>query len=117
MRISSVRSITTTLATILVAGCSSAPVIVTPAPVTPAPSTAAVTRPNVTGNWLAAVPNPTDGTFRRTYFNLTQEGDRVTGTAHSTQLFYQIADSKWDSAAGLTLTASMRDLGNDRRVI
>jgi len=34
------------------------------------------------------VPNATDGTFRRTYFNLTQLRERVTGTVHSTQFFY-----------------------------
>ena len=117
MRISCSRSTLTALAITLVAGCASAPVVVTPAPVAPAPSAATVTHPNVTGNWVAAVPNTTDGTFRRTYFNLTQTGDRITGTVHSTQFFYQVADVKWDSAGGLTLTASMRDLGSDRRVV
>jgi alpha-galactosidase len=116
MRISCSRSILTALATTLVSACSSAPVVVTPAPVAAAPS-ATPAHPNVTGNWVAAVPNATDGTFRRTYFNLTQLGERITGTVHSTQFYYQVADAKWDSAGGLTLTASMRDLGTDRRVI
>jgi alpha-galactosidase len=117
MKISLVPSTLTALATTLVVACSSAPVVVTPAPVAPASSAATAAHPNITGNWLAAVPNPNDGTFRRTYFNLTQDGDRVTGTAHSTQFYYQITDAKWDSAGGLMLTASMRDLGNERRVV
>ena len=32
----------------------------------------------LTGNWLVATPNG-DGTIRRTYFNLKQQGDRITG--------------------------------------
>jgi len=81
------RSITALTAT-LVAGCATAPVFtVTPPPATARPS-AAPTHSNVTGNWVAAVPNATDGTFRRTYFNLTQLRERVTGTVHSTQFFY-----------------------------
>ena len=112
-----IRSTITAAAITLVAGCASAPVVtVTPPPATARPS-AAPTHPNVTGNWLAAVPNTTDGTFRRTYFNLTQLGERVTGTVHSTQFFYQVVDTKWDSDGGLAITASMRDLGNERRVI
>jgi alpha-galactosidase len=116
MRIRSVLTLAIVLTTSMVAGCASAPVVTTPAPVAAAP-TAAPAHPNVTGNWVAAVPNTTDGTFRRTYFNLTQLGERITGTVHSTQFFYQVTDTKWDSAGGLTLTASMHDLGTERRVV
>src|SRR6185369_11556862 len=33
---------------------------------------------DLTGNWVARTPNA-DGTFRLTYFNLKQEGLRITG--------------------------------------
>ena len=116
MRIRFVRSITSAVAIAVVSGCASrAPVIVTPPPVA-APVTASV-RPNVTGNWVTAVPIATDGTFRRTYFNLTQQGERITGTIRTTQFIYQVVDAKWDGAGGLAITGSMRDMGTDRRAI
>src|SRR5262249_27631370 len=34
---------------------------------------------DLTGNWLIATPNG-DGTMRRTYLNLKQQGGRITGT-------------------------------------
>ena len=57
-------------------------------------ASAAATLPaaDLTGNWLIA-QDMHDGTFRRTYFNLRQEGSRITGTIRVTQFFYKIAES------------------------
>ena len=68
---------------------------------------------DLTGNWLAATDNH-DGTLRRTYLNLKQDGDRITGTIRATQFYYTIADSK-PGPDGIALTASMRDGNSDRR--
>jgi alpha-galactosidase len=69
---------------------------------------------DLTGNW--AVRDPlTDGTSRNTYLDLKQEGSRVTGTIRVTQFFYHIADSS-EGPDGFTLTASMKDGHNERRV-
>jgi alpha-galactosidase len=68
---------------------------------------------DLTGNWLAATPN-NDGTSRKTYLNLKQEGDRITGTIRTTQFWYSISDSKLN-ADGYTLTASMMDGNSQRR--
>ncbi len=35
---------------------------------------------DLTGNWVVAQPNANDGTVRNTYFDLKQEGTRITGT-------------------------------------
>ena len=37
-------------------------------------------------------PRP-DGTSRDTYFNLKQEGTRITGTIRTTQFYFRIAES------------------------
>ena len=73
----------------------------------------AVCAADLTGNWLAATPN-NDGTSRKTYLNLKQEGDRITGTIRTTQFWFTIADSKREPD-GYTLTASMMDGSNQRR--
>jgi alpha-galactosidase len=54
--------------------------------------TAACSAANLTGNWLVATPNG-DGTTRRTYFNLKQQGDRITGTIRVTLHLYTITGS------------------------
>jgi alpha-galactosidase len=68
---------------------------------------------DVTGNWLAAAPN-NDGTLRKTYLNLKQQGDRITGTVRTTQFWYTVSESK-PSAGGYTLTVAMQDGANERR--
>ena len=68
---------------------------------------------NVSGNWLAAVAM-NDGTYRRSYFDLKQRGDTITGTIRTTQFFFEIAESSWDST-GFTITGVMRDGASDRR--
>ncbi|MDB4881431.1 MAG: glycoside hydrolase clan, partial [Gemmatimonadetes bacterium] len=104
-----------TLATGIVAGCASGP-RQTVAVVTPAPAAVvAAVRPNVSGNWLAEVPNA-DGTARRTYFTLAQQGDRITGTVHAPTSFVQITESTWDSTGtGFTLVTVTRNGANERR--
>src|SRR5947207_2504233 len=74
---------------------------------------AAAVAADLTGNWLAATPN-NDGTSRKTYLNLKQEGDRITGTIRTTQFSYTISDSKRE-ADGYTLTAGMMDGNSPRR--
>src|SRR5262252_11090408 len=71
---------------------------------------------DLTGNWVVA-QDMHDGTFRRTYFNLRQEGSRITGTIRVTQFFYKIAEST-GGPEGFTITGSMMDVGHkDRRVV
>ena len=57
-----------------------------------------------------------DGTNSKVYFNLRQEGDKITGTIRSTQFFYKISDSSIGSDGVITLTASMKDGKSDRTV-
>src|SRR3954447_24776872 len=47
---------------------------------------------DLTGNWGAVEPLP-DGTSRRSYFNLKQEGDRITGTVNLAWNFYEVTQS------------------------
>ncbi|MDQ2901547.1 MAG: glycoside hydrolase family 27 protein [Acidobacteriota bacterium] len=66
----------------------------------------------LTGNWLASTALP-DGTSRRTYFNLKEEGSRITGTVRANQFYYSILDST-GGPDEFTLTAGMQD-GTNRR--
>jgi len=101
-----------TLGVALTAGCHGPRVVVaTLVPSTPAVVTA--THVNVTGNWMAAV-SMNDGTFRRSYFDLVQRGDTIAGTIRTTQFFFDIVESSWDST-GFTITGSMRDGASERR--
>src|SRR5229473_5413909 len=59
----------------------------------------------LTGNWAVRNPNA-DGTVRSTYFNLKQEGPKITGSIRVTQFYYLIIESTGD-ANGFTLTGSM----------
>jgi alpha-galactosidase len=70
---------------------------------------------DLTGNWVVATQNPNDGTYRRTYLNLKQEGDRITGYIRSTQFAYEVLESKPGADGGYTLTAGMRDGNANRR--
>ncbi|MDR3701198.1 MAG: glycoside hydrolase family 27 protein [Candidatus Sulfopaludibacter sp.] len=62
---------------------------------------------DLTGNWVVAQPNA-DGTSRNTYFNLKQEGDRITGHIRVTQFYYTIQGST-GNAEGFTLQAISKD--------
>jgi alpha-galactosidase len=68
----------------------------------------------LTGNWLVATPNG-DGTMRRTYFNLKQQGHRITGTIRATLHLYTI-DRSTGGPENFTITAAMPILGSERRV-
>jgi len=69
---------------------------------------------DLSGNWLVQTPN-SDGTFRRSYFNLKQEGPRITGSIRVTQFYYLIQEST-GGPDGFTLVATMKDGKNERRV-
>ena len=68
----------------------------------------------LTGNWAAASPS-NDGYVRKAYFNLKQDGEKITGTIRSTQFFYKITKST-GGPAGFTLEASMMDGRSERKV-
>src|SRR5712671_7273455 len=69
---------------------------------------------DLTGNWVVRDPLP-DGTFRTTYLDLHQEGSRINGTIRVTQFYYKIIEST-GGPDGFTLTGSMVDRTNERRV-
>ena len=100
-----------TLGAIALAGCGGPHVVV--ANLVPSrPGVVTAMHINVSGNWLAAVPM-NDGTYRRSYFNLVQRGDTITGTVRTTQFYYEIVESAWDST-GFTITGVMRDGASKR---
>jgi len=70
---------------------------------------------DLTGNWMAAQPAG-DGYIRRSYFNLKQEGARITGTIRTRQFHYTVSDSTGGSD-GFTLTAAMKDGNAERRAV
>ena len=67
---------------------------------------------DLTGNWVVA-QDQHDGTFRRTYFDLKQEGERITGHVRSTQFYYAVKESK-GGPESFTLTAAMMDGHSER---
>src|SRR6266481_4954493 len=75
---------------------------------------AACAAADLTGNWLLAMPNG-DGTMRRTYFHLQQQGDRITGTIRATLHLYSIDRSTF-GPENFTISAAMPILGSERRV-
>ena len=68
---------------------------------------------DLTGNWVVAQPL-NDGTTRRTYFNLKQDGDAITGTIRTGQFFYKVANAK-PADAGYAITGSMMDGHSERK--
>ena len=48
---------------------------------------------DLTGNWVVAQPQ-NDGTTRRTYFNLKQDGDKITGGIRTGQFYYHVAGTQ-----------------------
>jgi alpha-galactosidase len=69
---------------------------------------------DLSGNWAVREPRD-DGTSRNVYFNLKQDGDRITGSIRLTQFFYKIAEST-AGPEGYTLIGTMMDGRNERRV-
>jgi alpha-galactosidase len=68
---------------------------------------------DLSGNWM--VQSGADGAVRA-YFNLKQDGPKITGTIRVTQFYYTITESTGD-AEGFTLTGSMQDGKSKRRVV
>jgi alpha-galactosidase len=68
---------------------------------------------DLTGNWVVSSPN-NDGTSRNTYFDLKQEGARITGHIRMTQFYYTVKEST-GSPEGFTLTGSMTDGPSEKR--
>ena len=69
---------------------------------------------DLTGNWAAREPLP-DGTERRTYFDLKQEGDKITGHVRTGQMYYTVNDSS-GTPENFTLNAGLLD-GNSNRTV
>jgi alpha-galactosidase len=69
---------------------------------------------DLTGNWLVATPNG-DGTMRRVFFRLKQQGDHITGTVRATLHLYSI-DRSEGGPKNFTISAAMAILGTERRV-
>jgi alpha-galactosidase len=70
----------------------------------------------LTGNWVVRTPTTNnDGTFRTTYLNLKQDGQKITGTIRVTQFFYKISEST-GGPEGFTITGSMMDGKSERKV-
>jgi alpha-galactosidase len=67
---------------------------------------------DLSGNWVVAAPQ-SDGAVRRAYFDLKQEGQRITGSIRVTQYHYSIKEST-AGPDGFTLVGSMRDGPNER---
>ncbi len=76
---------------------------------------AACSAADLTGNWVVANPNA-DGTTRNTYFDLKQDGARITGHIRVTQFYYAIKEST-GGPEGFTLTGSMMDVGHKERTV
>jgi alpha-galactosidase len=69
---------------------------------------------DLTGNWVVRNPLPV-GTSRDTYLDLKQDGTQIKGHIRVTQFYYNIVESSGGPDA-FTLTGSMMDGHNDRRV-
>src|ERR1700730_4215308 len=69
---------------------------------------------DLTGNWVAATPNA-DGSPRKTYFDLKQDGSRITGHIRVGQFYYTIKESTGGPDT-FTLTGNMLDGRNERVV-
>jgi alpha-galactosidase len=69
---------------------------------------------NLTGNWLVATPSG-DGTVRRIYLHLKQQGGRISGTIRATLHLYTV-DRSSGGAENFTISAGMPILGAERRV-
>jgi alpha-galactosidase len=70
---------------------------------------------DLTGNWV--VDSPKDGgVVLKSYFNLKQDGPRITGTIRVTQFYYKITESK-GTPEDFEITGSMKDGKADRHVV
>jgi alpha-galactosidase len=70
---------------------------------------------DLTGNW-AVRQDMHDGTERRTYFDLKQDGDHITGHIRATQFYYAIREST-GNADGFMIVAGMTDVDKKERKV
>ena len=70
---------------------------------------------DLTGNWVAAQPNNNDEFVRKTYFDLKQDGGKITGHIRVTQFYYSIKEST-GGPDGFTIVGSMMDGHSERTV-
>ncbi len=68
---------------------------------------------DLTGNWVAA-QDMNDGTFRRTYLDLQQDGANVTGHIRATQFYYAVKSSTLGDGGVLTIVGSLMDGHSER---
>jgi alpha-galactosidase len=60
---------------------------------------------DVTGNWMVAQESP-DGNLRKTYFDLKQEGDKITGFIHDGRSDRKIQEGSIDAAGNIKLVTA-----------
>src|SRR5262245_29679341 len=70
---------------------------------------------DLTGNWAVHNVKENEGTAISTYFNLKQDGGKITGTIRATQFFYTIKEST-GGPEGFTIVGAMMDGKNERKV-
>ena len=70
---------------------------------------------DLTGNWVSA-QDLKDGTFRRTYLDLRQVGQTITGHIRAGAFYYEVKAAQSTSPDAWTLTGSMMDGANERKV-
>lgn len=69
---------------------------------------------DLTGNWAVKEPLP-DGTERRTYFDLKQQGEKITGHVRTPMFLAEITEST-GTPEHFTLISEMKDGNNTRRM-
>jgi alpha-galactosidase len=79
----------------------------------PAPSELPPAR-SLTGNWSVDVSSG-DGGVRKSYFNLLQQGQTITGSIRTSQFHYRIVEGT-GGADGFKLVGAMQDGRSERRV-
>ena len=62
---------------------------------------------DLTGNWLVAQPSG-DGTVRKSYFDLKQDGSKISGHFRVTQIYYTIVEGN-GGPDGFTFTGRLQD--------
>lgn len=74
--------------------------------------TCSLSAADLTGNWMAKEMRP-DGTERRIYLDLKQDGDKISGHIRLDPMYLTVRESS-GTPEQFTLTAGMQDMGNSR---
>jgi len=69
---------------------------------------------DLTGNWVVSSPMA-GGVSRNTYFNVKQDGSKISGTIRVTQFVYKISEST-GGPEGFTIVGTMMDGHSERKV-